>query len=157
MVLAWGGLALLRVGRVTTAYTIVRAGAVAYGVVTGVVYSALLRGLDPEPGVFVSEILWPNEVVHVVLPLYLTVEWVLHRGRPRLPTSGIGFGLIYPLGWVVFALVRGAADGWYPYDFLDPNTAGWAGTAAYVVGIALFITLLVAGAMAVNRRLARGA
>lgn len=154
-VLGFGGVALLRVGSVSTRYTIVRAGVVAYGVVTGVVYNALLRGIDPEPGVFVSDITWPNEVVHVVLPLYLAVEWVLHRGRSRLPTSVIGFGLIYPLAWVIFSLVRGATDGWYPYDFLDPDTAGWGGTAAYVVGIAVFITLLVTGEMAINRRQAR--
>ena len=156
VVLAVGGYALLRSGGVSTRYAMARASVVAYGVVTGVVYNALLRGIDPEPGAFVSEIGWPNEVVHVVVPVYLAVEWVLNAHRPRLPRSVIGVALVYPLLWVVFALVRGGLDGWYPYDFLDPGTAGWLGTAAYVVGIAAFIAALVAGARAVNLRQARG-
>lgn len=159
VVLVVGGLALLRRGEQSPGYATVRACAVAYAVVTGVVYNALLRGLPAAPGDYVTQIGWPNEVVHVVGPAYLALEWVLHRSRP-LPGRSLGslvaVGVAYPVVWVVLTLVRGGLDGldgWYPYDFLDPaQPAGVVGVAAHVVGIAAFIALLLVGTRLVRGR-----
>jgi hypothetical protein len=46
--------------------------------------------------------------------------------------------LSYPLVWVTLTLMRGAADGWYPYPFLDPANGGYASVALYFVTILVF-------------------
>lgn len=132
---------------------------VAYAIVTGVVYNLLLRGLPTEPGEFVSEITFPNEILHVVIPVYLALDWLLTPHRVRLPAWSLLTGLVYPIVWVVFTLIRGDQTGWYPYDFLDPRLeAGWSGVITHIVGIALFILALLSLALVINRiyvRLAR--
>lgn len=147
VVLALGAVLLLARGRQSAGYSTLRACAAAYAVLTGVVYNLLLRGLPAAPGDFVTTIHWPNEVVHVVGPLYLAIEWVLHRSQPvpgRSLGALVGAGVAYPVVWVLATLVRGSVTGWYPYDFLDPGgPAGPTGVAAYVAGISAFIALLL--------------
>lgn len=134
----------------------VRQALFAYAIVTGSVYNLLLRGLPSEPGEFVSDITFPNEVLHVVMPIYITVEWLTHPHRPRLPGWSVLGGLAYPIGWVTGTLVRGDLTGWYPYDFLDPRQpAGWTGVWIHVAGIALVMGVLLAVALVINRIYAR--
>ena len=130
----------------------VRHALMAYAVVTGSVYNLLLRDLPTEPGAFVSDIAFPNEVLHVVVPTYLVLDWVFSPHRTRLPWSTLGLGLVYPLAWVGFTLMRGNATGWYPYDFLDPTgPAGWSGVAGHILGIALLIGAMLALGLWINR------
>lgn len=125
---------------------------VAYAVVTGLVYNLLLRDLPAEPGGFVSTIAFPNEILHVVIPVYLVVDWFLSPHSAALPWRSMARGLIYPLAWLVATLIRGDLTGWYPYAFLDPtNAAGWFGVGAHVLGIALFISALLAAGLMLNR------
>jgi hypothetical protein len=42
-------------------------------------------------------------------------------------TSGM---LAYPIAWLAYTFVRGAATGCYPYPFLDVNVVGYARAAA---------------------------
>lgn len=125
---------------------------VAYAVVTGSVYNLLLRDLPAEPGAFVSTVPFPNEVLHVVIPVYLVVDWILSPHGAALPWRSMAIGLVYPLAWLGGTLVRGDLTGWYPYAFLNPTSAaGWSGVGAHVVGIALLITALLAAGFMLNR------
>ena len=45
---------------------------------------------------------------------------------------------------------RGAADGWYPYPFLDPANGGYATVAVAVVGITIGFLLLSVGTVAIG-------
>ena len=136
----------------TMKLAMVRHALFAYGIVTGTVYNLLLRGLPTEPGEFVSEFTFPNEVLHVVMPVFLALEWLANPHRPKLPWWSIVVGIIYPVGWAVGAVVRGHYTGWYPYDFLDPRQpAGWEGVWLHIGGIAVVIVLLLAIAWGVNR------
>ena len=136
----------------TVALNIVRQALFAYAVVTGLVYDVLLRGLPTEPGEYVSDIGFPNEILHVIIPAYIVVDWLITPHNSRLPWRSLGIGLIYPVAWVSFSLVRGDLTGWYPYDFLDPREpAGWAGVITHIVAIALMLTALLGLAMWINR------
>lgn len=140
----------------TVILAMVRQALFAYAIVTGVVYNLLLRGLPTEPGEFVSEITFPNEVLHVVLPVYLALEWFVTPHRPPLPWWSTLAGLAYPIGWVSGTMVRGQLTGWYPYDFLDPRQpAGWEGVWLHIVVIAVVIATFLATALGVNRLFAR--
>jgi len=129
--------------------TTVRVSIVAYAVVTGVVYAALLRGIVSDGFVGIQ---WPNEVIHVVVPVYIALDFLLAPGSPAIPWNRLLFAVVYPLAWVGFTLVRGAVTGWYPYPFLEPGgPAGVAGVALYVLGIAVFIVGVAAVAIGVTR------
>jgi hypothetical protein len=151
-----GGIFSLQSSIDTLKLAVVRQALFSYAIVTGVVYNLLLRGLPTEPGEFVSQYTFPNEILHVVMPIFLALEWLLNPHRPRLPTWSILVGVAYPVTWAIGAVVRGHFSGWYPYDFLDPGEpAGWAGVWIHIGAIALAIILLLSLALGVNRLYAR--
>jgi hypothetical protein len=136
----------------TLTLAIVRHALFSYAIVTGTVYNVLLRGLPTEPGEFVSQFTFPNEVLHVVMPIFLALEWLGNPHRPRLPWWSVLIGLVYPILWAIGAVIRGQYTGWYPYDFLDPRQpAGWEGVWLHIGVIALVIVALLALALGVNR------
>jgi hypothetical protein len=122
-----------------------RACATTYIVVVGVVYSTLLAGL--EGGVSLP---WANFVLHVALPIYAALDWILIPDRKNVPWHRFWIVLVYPAVWLVVVLVRGATDGWVPYPFLDPGN-GYGVVAGYAVGIAVAISAAGAAVWGVSR------
>lgn len=137
------------------------ASVTAYMLVTGVVYNALLRGLALPQG---STLPWSNEVLHVVVPLFLLADLFLAPRRRALPWRSVVAVLVFPLAWTAYTLVRAnlianpATDDpyWYPYPFLDPNLdGGYLRVSGYVVVIAIAIAAFAFLVIWVGRR--RGA
>ncbi|MBM7471588.1 Pr6Pr family membrane protein [Subtercola frigoramans] len=144
-------------------YTTVRASVVTYMVTTGIVYNLLLRGIALPQGTTVA---WSNEILHVVGPIYLLLDWLFAPGRVPLDWKRLWAIIAFPVAWVAYTLVRGPlaidqATGkqWYPYPFLNPTTSagGYASVAFYVVLIAVVISAIGAGAIWVSRRQTRHA
>jgi hypothetical protein len=135
VVLLAGGWWAWRRPRDTTLLTTVAMCAAVYAVVTTVVYNVLLRGIV-ESGYEPPD--WMNEVLHVAIPVLLIVDWLVAPGRARLRWRTAWWIVVYPLAWIAFTMIRGAADGWYPYPFLEPDGPnGIPGVVAYIVGLAL--------------------
>lgn len=65
--------------------------------------------------------------------------------------------LVYPLVWAGLTLVRGAADGWYPYPFLDPANGGYGQVALTVVAITVGFAVIALVMIAVGTRRSRPA
>ena len=126
----------------TVLYATIRANFVAYAVIVGTVYNALLR----EPDHFGFH----NEVTHVAIPVYLAADWLIRNNRPRISWNTVWIGVSYPVVWVGVTLLRGAATDWYPYFFLNPNTLGWPGVIAYIIAISIIFAGLIAGMVALN-------
>jgi hypothetical protein len=143
-----GGVMALRTPVDTVLYTTVRMSVLSYAVVTAVVYNVLLRGI-PEEGFIESK--WPGELMHVWIPLFIALDWLLSPGRPALRWTGLRYAVIYPVAWVAFTMLRGAATGWFPYPFLEPST-GALSISIYVVGIAAFIIGIASLAIGWSRR-----
>jgi hypothetical protein len=126
--------------------TIGRAGVTAYMATTGIVYNLLLRGIELPQG---STLAWSNEILHVVAPLLMVLDWLFAPGRNRLEWKTIWIIVIFPLVWAVYTMVRGPLvydavsekDYWYPYPFLNPIIAplGYVSVAFYIVLIAAII------------------
>lgn len=165
MVALAGGAALLATGRVPEprGWATFRACATTYLVITGIVYNLLLRGIELPQGATLG---WSNEVLHVVAPLWMLLDWIavgwlVVPGRVRLAWSRVLVILAYPLAWIVYTLVRGplvpnevaGTPYWYPYPFLDPNLpgAGYGSVAAYSLGIAVAMALVGLGVIALSR------
>ncbi|MEO8262820.1 MAG: Pr6Pr family membrane protein [Pseudolysinimonas sp.] len=140
-------------------FTVGRASVAAYMVTTGVVYNLLLRGIELPQGTTLG---WANEVLHVVAPILVALDWLFAPGRNRLEWKTIWIIVIFPLVWGVYTLIRGpfvvdavaGNDYWYPYPFLNPNIApeGYFSVAFYLVLIAGLIGGVGALVIWVSRR-----
>ncbi len=140
--------------------TVLRACATSYLVTTGIVYNVLLRGIERPPD---SWLPWSNEVLHLVMPMLVLLDWILAPGRNRLRWRVVGVIVAYPLVWTVSTMVRGPfvfsdvsqSYGWYPYPFIDPANGGYGSVAVFVVVIAVVIAAVGAGVVALSRSRAR--
>ncbi|MEO6826674.1 MAG: Pr6Pr family membrane protein [Microbacteriaceae bacterium] len=151
---------LVRPGPEPNWFGVLRASVVSYMVVTGIVYNLLLRGIELPQGVTVE---WSNEVLHVIGPVYLLLDWLFAPGRIVLPMKAIWSVLAFPIVWVIYTMVRAPftidpvqkRSYWYPYPFLDPNNSpeGYTTVAFYIVLIAAVIGLVAAGIIWLSRRL----
>ncbi len=143
-------------------FGILRACVTAYMAVTGIVYNTLLRGVPVSGGLVVP---WTNEVLHVVGPILIILDWLFAPGRIRLDWKRIWTVIIFPVVWAVYTMIRGplAYDQlghkktWYPYPFLNPANSpeGYVSVAFYVILIAAIIGGVGAGVVWVSRRRSR--
>lgn len=155
VVMIAGGIMALGLERDTRLYTAIRASIFSYAIVTGVVYNLLLRDIPNDDGYMAP--VWPNEALHVWIPIYIALDWLLTPGRVRIAWTTLWLAVSYPLIWVGVTLLRGGMTGWYPYPFLEPDgPSGVMGVVTYVVGIAGFIVVLAALAVVINRVQTRG-
>lgn len=112
------------------------AAATAIGMV-GLVYTLLLRATwDPKGLQKFADI-----ALHDATPLVALSVFLLRR-RPALRIGDVGFALVMPVGYVVYALARGAIDGWYAYYFLDPRRMTASQMALNIVGLAVAFLVL---------------
>jgi hypothetical protein len=140
-------------------FTAVRGSIVTYMVVTGIVYNLLLRNVALPQG---TTLPWSNEVLHVVAPLWMLLDWLFAPGRGRLEWKAIWAIIVFPIVWVVYTLIRSpftpnelnGEPYWYPYPFLNPNLSpnGYLSVSFYVILIAVVIGITAAGVVWISRR-----
>jgi hypothetical protein len=126
-------------------------------VVVGAVYSLLLRQLaHPQGWHLVTDV-----ILHDAMPLLFLLYWWLAVPKADLRWGQIFAWQLYPAGYLAYALARGAADGWYPYPFIDVSTLGYARTlvnaGAVLLGFIAVALLLVALGRWQVRRISRNA
>ena len=93
-----------------------------YIAITGVVFALLLTGHQEHLDTHIG---WVNFVVHTLIPVVLVVDWLLEPAQHRLPHWAAVAWLAYPVAWFGYTLVRGAAEDWYPYPFVDVASHGY--------------------------------
>lgn len=103
----------------------------------GIVYATLLRGLH----VLSGSALIADYLLHHTSPVLMAAYWLLFVARGRLRWSAPWWWVLFPLGYFVYALVRGQADHHYPYPFIDIAKLGWTQVALNAGGIALAFIL----------------
>ena len=145
VVIAITAIVVLRGQTQSDVLLLARGCATAYMILVGVIYNALLAG--QEGGVALE---WANNVVHIILPIYAVLDWILFADRLPLAWKRLWVSLIYPMVWVVVVLIRGATDGWVPYPFLNPAT-GYGSVFIYVLAIALLTVVTAAVVWALSR------
>jgi len=142
-----------------------RAAVTAYMATTGIVYNTLLRGVEVSEG---ATLAWSNEILHVVGPILVVIDWLFAPGRRALEWKAIWVIVSFPIVWALYTMVRGPfvldpssqvlvpdyVIGWYPYPFLNPITAqlGYISVGFYVVLIAAVIGGVGAAIIWVSRR-----
>lgn len=145
LILGIGFFMMMRRGPEPKGFTILRAIAVTYMATTGIVYNLLLRGIELPQGATVP---WSNEVLHLVAPVLLVLDWLIAPGKRRLEPKTVWVIVVFPVIWAGYTLARGALvldprtdTHWYPYPFLNPATSanGYFSVAFYVLLIAVLI------------------
>jgi hypothetical protein len=145
-------LVLIARARRTPLFDGARTAAVLYMAITGVVFALLLAGLQEE--LQTSEN-WVNFVVHKLMPVVLFADWLVDPPRHRLPWWTVLAWLAYPLAWLSYTLIRGEAEDWYPYPFVDVSELGYDGVLARTVALAAGFALAGAALLWLGNRRAR--
>jgi hypothetical protein len=115
----------------------------------GIVYSALLRALwNPQGWQMIADI-----ALHDVMPVLFVIFYLL-RSQRGLAWRDVGAALVFPLGYCVYALARGAVDGWYAYPFLNPVQLSGVRLIANILGLSLAFALAALVLLALGRALA---
>ena len=92
-------------------------------------------------------------MLHKLFPVVVVLDFIVDPPTRRLGARDALAWLVYPVLWVGLTVVRGAADGWYPYPFLDPANGGYGTVAATVVAITIgFLAIAAAWIWIGNRR-----
>jgi hypothetical protein len=127
---AWG-LGAHRIGP-----SLLAALTLAIGIV-GVVFHLLLADLQDLQGLP----LLVDHVFHTAVPLATALWWLTLAPKHPIPATHPLLWLIWPLAYAVYAILRGLADGIYPYPFLNPEKLGWAGLAQSMAGLLVAFAL----------------
>ena len=129
-----------------------------YLVMTGIIYVVLVA--PPGEPWWTLDMYWAWMITHRIAPLVAGLDWLLVTRTVRGPWQRPLAWLCYPAVFLIFSWVRGALDGWYPYDFLDPRLdGGWPAviaTSAQVLAAFLVVGVLVHLAGNARVGLARG-
>ncbi|RZK41352.1 MAG: hypothetical protein EOO90_11730 [Pedobacter sp.] len=114
-----------------------------YMIIVGLVYNLVLRGIwNPQGWQLVAD-----NLLHVVNPLLSAVYWVVFLKRGMLTYKGMLNWLIFPLLYLIYSLVRGHFNNWYPYPFLNVTKFGYSqvliNASFVVIAFLLFSVLLI--------------
>lgn len=99
--------------------SVTRALVVVYIIVSGIVFGLIAAEANTRS--YRLDIPWSSAILHFWIPSIALLDWILGPGRRPVPWRTTLFVLIFPIGWGVVTLIRGAMIGWYPYFFLDPG------------------------------------
>lgn len=124
-------------------HTRLLAGLVAAIAMVGVIFALLLQGLRDLTG----PTLIADFLLHRFNPVLAVVYWLVFARKGRLAFRDPLLWAIYPTAYLGYALVRGAADGRYPYPFIDLSVLGATQVAMNAIGIAA--AFIVAGGVMV--------
>lgn len=125
----------------------VKAAAVVYIIVVGVVYAVLLSHLYHWKG----SILFADSLLHKAIPVLYPLYWLAFVPKGQVRWSDPVRWLLFPVLYFAYTLARGAVVGAYPYPFLDVNTLGYPQVFINACGLlAVFLVLGVAVAALVH-------
>lgn len=116
---------------------------------TGLVHFFLLRPLLHLEGLnYVAD-----KLLHMVVPVLAVLTWALVGPRPRTTWRTAVEVLAWPVAWLGYVFVVGAATSWYPYPFLDPTQGGVGAVVVACIGITVLVVVIAAAFVALDRRL----
>jgi hypothetical protein len=108
-------------------------------------YNLLLRHIWTPTGLQ----FWVDELLHDIIPILFLIYWVFFVLKGRLNALHPISWLLYPVLYLLFALMRGAIDGFYPYPFIDVEQSGYRTVLrnsgglllAFITGSYLFVAI----------------
>ena len=112
------------------------AAVILYIFVVGLVYNVILRSIWHPTG----RDRVADELLHVAVPLLFILYFIFFAPKAWLPWKQVFSWMIFPAAYLIYALLRGAAEGFYAYPFLDLRVLG---TAKVAMNIALMMVVFI--------------
>ncbi len=119
--------------------------------ITGLVYGVILSGVVTLRG---WEVL-ANLFIHQLVPLLTVVVFVVAGPRGWIDRRVLLGSFVLPILWLVYALVRGAVIGAYPYFFINVVTLGYGTVLLNLAGVLLLGLVIALVLWALDRWLVR--
>jgi hypothetical protein len=119
-------------------------------VLVGLGYHLLLRHIWNPQG-----LQWlADGLLHYVTPLLFCLYWLWFAPKQGLGVWALLAACLYPLAYFVYALLRGAWLGSYPYPFIDVGVIGYGQACRNALGLLLAYVVVGALLLALGRALA---
>jgi hypothetical protein len=149
------GMLAVRLDRPSTLFRVLRLDGLIGIAVTGVVFHLTLAQLQELTG-------WnafADFLLHTASPILCVLGWLAFGPRAALSRRVVLLGVIGPVAWLAYTLVRGPlvqdrhGRDYYPYPFLDVGQHGYAVVLVNAAAVAALFLALSFGALALDRRL----
>ena len=99
-----------------------------------------------------TALVWPDIVLHIIIPGYLVLDWMLNPLRARIPRWVPFVSLLYPAVWIAGTYMVGRVTGWYVNPLLDPaSEVSPALTSVYLGVIGVTLVMMALAVLMVNR------
>ncbi|MEW4925719.1 Pr6Pr family membrane protein [Algibacter sp. 2305UL17-15] len=105
----------------------------------GLAYHILLRSLWNPTGLTMLL----DETHHTLVPLVTIIFWYLYENKSAISFKKISIWILYPVLYLIWALVRGNISSFYPYYFLDVNNLGIQQVIINAFGLLAVIVLFL--------------
>ena len=115
----------------------VRTAIALYITVVAIVYYGVLAQNHHPQGISA----YFNIGLHFVLPCLYVFDWAFLSNKDGLTFRSVPLWILYPFGYGLFNIVRGAITGFYPYPFLDIETLGFGAVAVNMLGFVLIYAI----------------
>ena len=115
----------------------------------GIVYSVALRATWQPTG-------WQavaDHMLHDATPVLFAVAW-LSSEHGTLHWRDAAWAIVAPVAYCIYALIRGAGDGWYAYWFLDPTRLDATRMVASIAALSASFIVLALVFIAIDKKLA---
>jgi hypothetical protein len=129
----------------------VQSAAALYIAVVGLVYAVILARLWSPTGLQFAV----DAALHYAAPVLYLGFWLLYVDKAALRYAGVPYWLIFPVAYCVYALLRGAIAGLYPYPFLEADKLGYARVAGNIAILVALFSVLALALTGLGRGLAR--
>jgi hypothetical protein len=97
-----------------------------------------------------------DRTLHYLIPAATVLWWLAFVPARTLTYRDALTWLVFPVSYLLYALVRGSFDGWYPYFFIDVSALGYGQTllnsAVLSAGMLVAGLAVVAGARLMGAR-----
>ncbi|WP_439136583.1 Pr6Pr family membrane protein [Roseicyclus sp.] len=106
-------------------------------IMSGLIYHLVLAHLVTFTGLG----WWADHGLHSLTPFAIAFWWLIHAPKQRLGYADLPIFVLWPSIYGAYALARGAADGTYPYPFIDLSVMAPIAVATYLVGLLVLFLL----------------
>lgn len=127
-----------RSGRV---WSVIRAASMCGITVTIAIYHVVLSSFAAFEGLAAVS----NIALHYVVPIFAIVGWIAFGPRDRLSATTLLWAAIWPVAYMIYTFLHGAATGFYPYPFVNVDRLGIGSVLLNAVAVTLL--LMAVGAL----------
>ena len=139
----------VNIDRQSTRFVIAELTGLICVIVAGTVYYLMLASEDSLTGIEIP----CNFIVHASVPIMFTIGWLVFIPHGNVTWRTVRYSLAFPVGWAIFAMIRGAIISYYPYPFMDVRDLGYPTALINMLVVTLFFVALFIGAYFVDKKL----